>query len=133
MSKKNTTTELPVIQMEDVLNKHLSKMKLDSTQREVLKASMQEVWYDEFFGGSFIELPEGMVIRFDENRLNDKEQNVLYRKLMEEECYENTETLERFAFGKVRSVSLHDLVDKIMPVYHEKMLNIEKHKRMAQA
>lgn len=126
-------TNLPVVYMEDLIDKHLEKIKVSDTQREMLKESMQEVWYEEFLGGTFIELPEGMVIHFNEDRLDDKEQNILYRKLMEEECYENTETLERYAFGKVRSISLHELVDKIMPVYLAKLATLELCKNMAQA
>ncbi|MEG0949179.1 MAG: hypothetical protein RR212_02705 [Bacteroidales bacterium] len=132
MVHKNKTN-LPVIYMEDLIDKHLEKIKVSDTQREMLKESMQEVWYEEFLGGTFIELPEGMVIHFNEERLDDKEQNILYRKLMEEECYENTETLERYAFGKVRSISLHELVDKIMPVYLAKLATLELRKNMAQA
>ncbi|MEG1521463.1 MAG: hypothetical protein RR455_03250, partial [Bacteroidales bacterium] len=102
-------------------------------EKELFKSSMQEVWYEEFFSGSFIELPEGMVLRFNEELLDDKEQNILYRKLIEEECYENTDTLERYAFGKVRSVSLRELVEKIIPVYTSKLVTMKMRNNMAQA
>lgn len=126
-------TNLPIIYMEDLIDKHLEKINASEVQREMLKESMQEVWYEEFLSGTFIELPEGMVIRFNEERLDDKEQNILYRKLIEEECYENADTLERFAFGKVRSISLHEMVDKIMPVYRAKLATHELCKNRAQA
>lgn len=127
-------TNLPIIYMEDLLDQHLEKINASEIHREMLKESMQEVWYDEFLGGTFIELPEeNMVIHFNEEHLNDKEQNILYRKLMDEECYENIETLERFAFGKVRSISLHEMVDKIMPIYESKVAMHELREKMAQA